>query len=78
MNLPFNLFIFTLYFLCYTLIGRYPKERKLQVSWAIIQDSGVIDDEITNRIGAGWLKWRLASGILCDKEVPQKLKRQAL
>ena len=25
-------------------------------------------------ISAGWLKWRQASDILCDKRVPQKLK----
>ncbi|KAF3656754.1 putative U-box domain-containing protein 34-like [Capsicum annuum] len=33
-----------------------------------------IDKDITNRIGAGWMKWRLASGVLCDKKVPLKLK----
>lgn len=25
-------------------------------------------------IGAGWMKWRLASGILCNKKMPSKLK----
>ncbi|KAG2549704.1 hypothetical protein PVAP13_9KG354113 [Panicum virgatum] len=29
---------------------------------------------LDTRISAGWLKWRQASGILCDKRVPQKLK----
>ncbi|KAG5581551.1 hypothetical protein H5410_052178 [Solanum commersonii] len=55
-------------------VGIYPKERKFQVSWAIIQGSGKIDDDITDRIGAGWMKWRLALGVLCDKKVPPKLK----
>ena len=32
------------------------------------------DEDVRHRISAGWLKWRQASGILCDKRVPQKLK----
>ncbi|KAF3632294.1 Vacuolar protein sorting-associated protein 24 -like protein 1 [Capsicum annuum] len=40
----------------------------------IIQGNGEIDEDVTHRIGAGWLKWRLASGVLCDKKVPPKLK----
>nr|XP_016478590.1 PREDICTED: uncharacterized protein LOC107799961 [Nicotiana tabacum] len=38
------------------------------------QRDGEIDGDVTHRIGAGWSKWRLASGVLCDKKVPQKLK----
>ncbi|KAG2583664.1 hypothetical protein PVAP13_6KG230012 [Panicum virgatum] len=33
-----------------------------------------IDEDVRHRISAGWLKWRQASGILCDKRVPQKVK----
>ena len=36
--------------------------------------NGDIDEDVNNRIGAGWSKWRLASGILCDKRIPNKLK----
>ena len=39
----------------------------------MLQKDGDIDD-VRHRISAGWLKWRQASGILCDKRVPQKLK----
>ncbi|KAF3657800.1 Telomere repeat-binding factor 1 [Capsicum annuum] len=39
----------------------------------IIQGNGEIDEDVTYRIGAGWLKWRLTSGVLCDKKVPSKL-----
>ncbi|XP_055821948.1 uncharacterized protein LOC129890416 [Solanum dulcamara] len=39
-----------------------------------MQDSGEIDEDVTHRIGAGWMKWRLASGVLCDKKVPPQLK----
>ncbi|KAF3628949.1 putative prolyl 4-hydroxylase 3 [Capsicum annuum] len=36
--------------------------------------NGEIDEDVSHRIEAGWMKWRLASGILCDKKVPLKLK----
>jgi hypothetical protein len=35
---------------------------------------GQIDEDVRHRISAGWLKWRQASGVLCDKKVPQNLK----
>ncbi|KAF3612549.1 Bifunctional D-cysteine desulfhydrase/1-aminocyclopropane-1-carboxylate deaminase, mitochondrial [Capsicum annuum] len=35
---------------------------------------GEIDEDVTHRIWAGWLKWRLASGVLCDKKVLLNLK----
>uniref|UniRef100_M8C4Y0 Uncharacterized protein n=1 Tax=Aegilops tauschii TaxID=37682 RepID=M8C4Y0_AEGTA len=38
-----------------------------------IEDGG-IDEDVNHRIKAGWMKWCQASGILCDKRVPQKLK----
>ncbi|VAI47553.1 unnamed protein product [Triticum turgidum subsp. durum] len=37
-------------------------------------EDGGIDEDVNHRIKAGWMKWRQASGILCDKRVPQKLK----
>ncbi|KAG5592657.1 hypothetical protein H5410_043171 [Solanum commersonii] len=41
---------------------------------SVIQGSGDIDDDVTHRIGVAWMKWRLASGVLCDKKIPPKLK----
>jgi hypothetical protein len=38
------------------------------------QKDGDIDEDVRHRISAGWLKWRQASGVLCDKRMPQKLK----
>ena len=32
------------------------------------------DEDVRHRISVGWLKWRQASGVLCDRMVPQKLK----
>uniref|UniRef100_A0A453C0T9 Uncharacterized protein n=1 Tax=Aegilops tauschii subsp. strangulata TaxID=200361 RepID=A0A453C0T9_AEGTS len=40
----------------------------------MLQEDGGIDEDVNHRIKAGWMKWRQASGILCDKRVPQKLK----
>ncbi|KAG2597229.1 hypothetical protein PVAP13_5KG193207 [Panicum virgatum] len=41
---------------------------------SVLQKDGDIDEDVRHRISADWLKWRQASGILCDKRVPQKLK----
>jgi hypothetical protein len=40
---------------------------------SMLQSDGGIDEDISHRIRAGWVKWRHASGILCDK-VSNKLK----
>ncbi|XP_070031589.1 uncharacterized protein [Nicotiana tomentosiformis] len=41
---------------------------------ALVQGDGEINEDVTHHIGAGWMKWRLASGILCDKKMTPKLK----
>ncbi|KAE8718525.1 Zinc finger family protein, putative isoform 1 [Hibiscus syriacus] len=41
---------------------------------SMIHKDGGVDDDVTHRIKAGWIKWRAAIGVLCDKKVPQKLK----
>ena len=38
------------------------------------QKDGDIDEDVSHGIKAGWMKRRQASGVLCDKRVPQKLK----
>ncbi|KAI0497209.1 hypothetical protein KFK09_020431 [Dendrobium nobile] len=38
------------------------------------QSDGEIDGDIISRIQVGWLKWRNASGLLCDRNVPLELK----
>ncbi|XP_070056765.1 uncharacterized protein [Nicotiana tomentosiformis] len=40
----------------------------------VIQEGEEIDEDVTHRIGVGWMKWRLTSRILCDKRVPPILK----
>ncbi|XP_070042174.1 uncharacterized protein [Nicotiana tomentosiformis] len=41
---------------------------------SVIKRVGEIDEDVTHRIGVGWMKWRLASGVLCDTRVPLILK----
>jgi hypothetical protein len=41
---------------------------------SMLQSEGEIDENVSHRIRAGWVKWRQASGVLCDKKVQNKLK----
>ena len=41
---------------------------------SIMQSDGEIDGDVTNRIQTGWLKWRSATRLLCDKKFPIRLK----
>jgi hypothetical protein len=40
----------------------------------MLQKDGDIDEDLSHRIKAGWLKWCQASGVLCDPRVSLKLK----
>nr|GEX92908.1 retrovirus-related Pol polyprotein LINE-1 [Tanacetum cinerariifolium] len=50
-----------------------PKESFRYLS-SVLHRSGRIDDDVAHRIRAGWMKWRAASGVLCDRRIPLKLK----
>ena len=50
------------------------KVAKFKYLSSIIQQNGDIDEDISHRIRVGWQKWKLASGVLCDKRVPMGLK----
>ena len=39
---------------------------------SIIQRDGEIDGDVNHRIHAGWLKWRAATAVLCDRKFPSK------
>ena len=41
---------------------------------SVIQSNGEIDRDVTYRIRAGWLKWRVTTRVLCDKKFPARLK----
>ncbi|XP_050519065.1 uncharacterized protein LOC126893156 [Diabrotica virgifera virgifera] len=41
---------------------------------SVLQSNGEIDGDACSRIRAGWMKWKEASGVLCDRKIPMKLK----
>ena len=49
-----------------------PRKDTFRYFGSVLQRDGDIDEDVSHRIG--WMKWRQASGVLCDKRVPQKLK----
>ena len=51
-----------------------PKVSSFKYLGSIIQCNGEIDGDVIHRIQAGWMKWRNASGVICDRKIPVKLK----
>ena len=47
---------------------------KFKYLGSVIQSNGEIDGDVTHRTQAGWLKWRVATGMFCAKKFPSKLK----
>ncbi|XP_058009298.1 uncharacterized protein LOC131183163 [Hevea brasiliensis] len=41
---------------------------------SVLQVDGGCEEDVSHRIKAGWLKWRRATGVLCDRKIPNKLK----
>jgi len=41
---------------------------------SIIQNDGEINNDVNHRIQTSWLKWRSATGVLCDRNIPLWLK----
>jgi hypothetical protein len=51
-----------------------PKKDTFYYLGSMLQKNGDIDEDVSHRIKADWLKWRQAFDILCDPRVPLKLK----
>ena len=43
---------------------------------SIIQKDEEIDSDVNHKIQVGWLKWRSATGVLCDRNIPLWLKEK--
>nr|GEW42770.1 hypothetical protein [Tanacetum cinerariifolium] len=41
---------------------------------SMLHKSRRIDEDVAHRIKAAWLKWRAETGVICDRNVPLKLK----
>jgi hypothetical protein len=51
-----------------------PKKDTFRYLGSMLQKDGDINEDLSHRIKAGWLKWRQTSGVLCDPRVSLKLK----
>jgi hypothetical protein len=51
-----------------------PKKNTFRYLGSMLKKDGDIDEDVSHRIKVGWLKWRQASGVLCDPMVSLKLK----
>jgi hypothetical protein len=51
-----------------------PQVMRFRYLGSIVQNDEEIEADIHHRIQAGCLKWRRASGVLCNKKIPLKLK----
>ena len=58
-----------------TMLGHeVPKKDAFRYLRSILQKEGGIDEDVSHRIRAGWMKWRSASRFLCDRKIPLRLK----
>ncbi|KAM1765238.1 hypothetical protein ACFX11_004391 [Malus domestica] len=53
-----------------------PKSDRFRYLGSILQKNGELDGDLNHRIQAGWMKWKSASGVLCDCRMPLKLKEK--
>jgi hypothetical protein len=49
-------------------------EKHIKYFGLMLQRDGDIDEDVSHKIKARWMKWRQASDFLYDKKVPNKLK----
>jgi len=54
-----------------------PRVERFRYLGSIMHEDGEIDEDINHRIKVGRQKWKNASGILCDRRIPLKLKGRA-
>ena len=55
-------------------LAKITKSDRFRYLGSILQENGELDGDLNHRIQAGWMKWKSASGVLCDRRMPLKLK----
>ena len=55
-----------------------PRKDTFRYLGSMLQRDGDIDEDVSHIIKAGWMKWRQASGVLCDKKGTTEAKRHVL
>ncbi|KAM1682697.1 hypothetical protein COP1_034022 [Malus domestica] len=55
-------------------ISKITKSDRFRYIGSILQENGDLDGDLNHRIQAGWMKCKSASGVLCDRRRPLKLK----
>ena len=58
------------------MLQEIPMSSHFKYLGSIIQKDGEINGDVNHRIQAGWLKWRSATGVLCDRNIPLWLKEK--
>ena len=53
------------------------RNEKFKYLGSIVEEKEDITEDINHRIRVEWQKWKKASGVLCDKKIPFRLKGQA-
>ena len=51
-----------------------PKSDRFRYLGSILQKNGELNGDLNHRVQDGWMKWKSASAMLCDRRVPLKLK----
>ncbi|XP_076909032.1 uncharacterized protein LOC143566145 [Bidens hawaiensis] len=53
-----------------------PQVTKFKYLGSFVQSDGDLDSDVAHRVQVGWYRWRAATGVLCDRRFPTKLKEQ--
>ena len=51
-----------------------PKVETFKYLGSVLDKEGTSKQDVQHRIGVGWIKWRELSGVLCDANMPVKMK----
>ena len=51
-----------------------PRVKKFKYLRSIVDEKGDVDEDVNHCIKVGLQKWKKASGVLCDKKIPFRLK----